>query len=1126
MHFPPFSSTVGLACGSSPFNDAVPPVNSSPIHPVWMSHNPHYPRFHGVQPIFLPVERNNVHLHRPCHQPPSTCHMSVCNFCTHISCCGNSAFPKRPRIEGERLLPTLENGTTTSVFNSSFQASQAHKTPLRTTRPPPPLVKTVQNGSQRRVSAVHCPGIKTTQIPPTRNISENDFKHVLSAHNGCLKDSIKNDDEVIELHSNVVRKPSSAPCKVHPQYSSKTSFEPAKLSYSSEVDKNNNTDKEQHNKKYSTSSQDNIHKDTSVPLSHAKKEWTEKRSRYRQSNATDTENKSYSMRPEELPEHVSSSKAYDQALDRMATREHVQQERCFAKPQEKCFVSRDGSQSGKGHSGDVKEKQHTSVCKCCKEPRSLLDIPERRKYMPQNDYTTDAAPSDYKQEYPSVIRDSCYEKNRATSEKYGNYPALSPTGCHERSTELPQHPYSDQQLTPPSRDKIVQCYPTTNADRQACSDGAFKFQAPHFDLPESTVPQLLRGRPRKRGLKDKSLAYGGVPKYCSKSYQSLSSMSVSPCNRNMQTNDDYVFSASSRIDTNNNSTRETAQIHHKPSVTNENSAIHGRNSGHEEQITRQPLALDEPRKITTPGAHYDRNTNTTITSPVLRYQHLSSEKTHSIENIDRSRDQLGPCTHCQEASRSRCNDSPSVSRDETNNVGNLPQGPKRKRSCSDDSKFVTSLNQLLKRRTDATERQQRSNISFDETQRKEAKLFHEKNFHTRNSQCQEEGRGATIYQLKRNVKSVEENQKPTNTECDESRRMGIAEFPNKRTEAQSLYRGVAEENPRHSASHRLPINKFEKTESGDFKATAISSGNQTSYSVENKALNDQATGMLKTQQLCHSSCAVPLPPDVDELDEMDSGCGGYAIDHSSLPKIVAVHSIVKRDETRGADQSILSASDTKYWNELLKKLNSEMNNFSEGVELQQSKPEMTPEVSTTSNLRSLLNGGKSVIVNQKQKEPTQEERNFTSTSKKDSETQPEHWRMWEYLSTSSTNVTIHVKNSSACAETERKTYLPRKKPTVAELSEKILVTRGRIQKETIPWKKKLLHSLEAIFTKRLRKTEKETGVKASISFEGEKVKEESKEKKNGQKERRNSQGGKEKISAPRQKQEQTIKKKL
>ena len=1127
MHFPPFSSTVGLACGSSPFNDTLPQVNNSPIHSSWMPHNPHYPRFHGVQPVFLPVERRDAHFHRPCLQPPSPCHVGVCNFCTRISCCGNSAFPKRPRLEGDRLLPTLENETTSSVFHATFQASQAHKTPLRTTRPPPPLVKTVQNGSNHRTSAVHSSGTETPQISPARNISGNDFKRVLSAHNGRLRDSIKNGDEVIQFRSNTVRKSSTVLCKVRPQYSSRTCFEPTKRGHGSEVDKDNSTNSEQHNEieKYATSFQNNIHKDTSISLNQAKQKWIEKRPRYRQSSTTGTEKTSYSMRSEEPPEHVSSSGACDQALDCMTTREHIQQERqerWFAEPQEKCFVSRDGNQSVKGQSSDVKVKQHASVCKCCNESRGLRDIPKRRQYMPQNDYTPSAAPRDFKKEYPSTIRDNSYEDSKATGEKYGNYSSLSPAGYHKCDTELRKHSDDNQQFTPPPRNKIAQCYPTTKADHQECGDNPFKLQAPHFNLPESTVPQLRRGRPRTRGLKDKSLGYGGVPKYHPSSCQSLPSKSVSPCNRSMHTNDDHVFSAPYCIDTNNNA-GATDQLRYKPSVTNENSTTSVRNSEHEQQITRQPVVLDAPKKTTTSGAQYDRHTNTSDPSPVLRHQRFSSDKTHNIKNSDRNRDRMGQ------------RKNHDMSRDETTNVGNLHEGPKRESPCCNDSKFVTSLNELLKRRTDASERQQGSNFSFDETQRKEATIFQNKNVHTQSSQCEGERRELTLVQSRRNAKYVEENQKPTNSDCDENRRLGITGFPNKTTDTQSLHRRVAENDPGRSASHRLPIPNCEETESPDFKATVISSGSQVSNNVERKSLNDQATDTSETQQTFCSSLAVPLPPDEDELNEMDSSCGGYAIDHSSFPKIVAVHSILKRDETSGADQSMLSVSDKKYWNDLLKKLNSEMNDFDEGIHTQQSKPEMNPEVSTASSVRSIFKESK-FTGNQKQKEPSPEDKNFTFSPKKDSVTQPEssndgkmnegisHWTMWEYLSTSSNNVTIRVKNPSACAETEKKTHLTRKKPTVAELSEKILVTRERIQKETIPWKKKLLHSLEAIFIKRLRKTEKETGEKASISFEEEKVKEESKEKKNGQKERRNSQGGKDKIAAPRQKQ--TIKKKL
>ena len=1089
MHFPPLSSTVGLACGSSPFNDALPPMTSSSIHPGWMPHNPHYPRFRGVQPFFLPVERSDLHFHRPCHPPPSPCHMSVCNVCTRISCYRNSPFPKRPRFEGGRLLPTLENATTMPVLNATLQASQAHKKSLRTLRPPPPLLKTVQNRSHHRTSAVPCSGTETPQISHARNISGNDSKHALSTHTGCLKDGFKYNDEVsVQFHSNTIRKSSTALCKVYPQYSCGTGLKPTKRGCSSEVDKNNNTNSDKHNEiaQSTTSSHENIHKDTSTSSNLVKKEQTEKRSRFTQSNASDTETESYSMKSQELPEHVSSFRACDHALDCMATREHVQQERqerCFVIPQEKRFLSSDENQSGKSQSCDAKVKHHTLVCKCCSESRSLLYIPERQQNMPQEHHALGVAPRVYKK-YANTASDNSLENNRTTGEQYEKYPVLPPTGYHKCSTDLCKLSYKNQQFTPSPRDKIARCHPTTKEEHQGCVDSPFKFQAPHFSLNESNVPQLRSGGPRTRCLKDKSLDYGGVPKCCPTSCQSLPCKSVSPYNRSMQTNDDFVFSGPSRRNTNNNSTRATDQIPYKPSVTNDNPTTNMRNSESEQQITRQPVVLDQPRKTTTPATQYDRNTDTSITSPVQRYQQFSNEKTHNITNVDRNQDQMGPRTQYQEACRNRCHDSVSVSRDETTNGSNLLQGPKRKSLCS-DSNFVTSLNDLLKRRTDATERQQRANFSFDETQRKEATLFQNKNAHTQSSPCQEERRKATIFQSMGNVKSVEDNQKASKSECDENRRMGTTRFPNEIT------------------------------------------------NMENKALNDQATDTSKTQQTCHSPCPMLLPPDEDELDDMDGSCGGYAIDHSSLPKIVAVHSIVKRDDTRGADQSRLSASDKIYWNDLLKKLNSEMSNFKEGIETQESKPEMTPEVSTTNDLRSLLKGSK-VIDNQKQREPFPGDRNVTFSPKKDSITQPEslnegktnesisQWTMWEYLSPSSRNVAIHVTNPSAYAETERKTQLPRKKPTVPELSKKILITRERIKKETIPWKKKLLYSLEAILTKRLRKTEKETGVKASISFEEGKVKEELKEKKNGQKERRNSQEGKEKIAVPRQKQ--TIKK--
>ena len=54
--------------------------------------------------------------------------------------------------------------------------------------------------------------------------------------------------------------------------------------------------------------------------------------------------------------------------------------------------------------------------------------------------------------------------------------------------------------------------------------------------------------------------------------------------------------------------------------------------------------------------------------------------------------------------------------------------------------------------------------------------------------------------------------------------------------------------------------------------------------------------------------------------------------------------------------------------------------------------------------------------------------------------------------------------------------------TVQELGNKIVETRERLERETIPWKKKILKSLEAVLTKRLRKLERETGEEAGIEI--------------------------------------------
>ena len=77
---------------------------------------------------------------------------------------------------------------------------------------------------------------------------------------------------------------------------------------------------------------------------------------------------------------------------------------------------------------------------------------------------------------------------------------------------------------------------------------------------------------------------------------------------------------------------------------------------------------------------------------------------------------------------------------------------------------------------------------------------------------------------------------------------------------------------------------------------------------------------------------------------------------------------------------------------------------------------------------------------------------------------------------------------------------PKKQYTsLQQLANKVIETRQRIETESIPWKKKILKSLEAVLMKRLRKVERETGEQANLG--GGKISETEKNKVGHQKEK-------------------------
>ena len=69
-------------------------------------------------------------------------------------------------------------------------------------------------------------------------------------------------------------------------------------------------------------------------------------------------------------------------------------------------------------------------------------------------------------------------------------------------------------------------------------------------------------------------------------------------------------------------------------------------------------------------------------------------------------------------------------------------------------------------------------------------------------------------------------------------------------------------------------------------------------------------------------------------------------------------------------------------------------------------------------------------------------------------------------------------------ESNESPKVPKKRPSTEELCKKISNTRERMMSEKIPWKKKVLLRLQMVLLKRLRKTELETGEKATLDVDG------------------------------------------
>ena len=1128
MHLPHLSSTGGLACGSSPFNDDLSPVANSSFHPHCMPGSLHRPYLHSalsdtswpvVQPVFMPVDTNQIRFQSRCHHHPSPCHMSVCSCCDHLSPYGCSTFAKRSRLEGGRQLIPIETGVPSHVINVRAQNSHVDpKLPLRspkTRRPPdspPPLVKISPTIIHKKTPGTH-------SIPETRKTLHSRGSSVIATRNVesvQRHDSLKDRINSSGAYSIALRDFSSTLRKIGPHSLPKNYSKLSKFDTESVPESKSKTNCKKFKKdeveceQCHTSAHHENPKDEFVPPHQAEIDYIENHDRCFE----------LKMGPNETIKHFLSTKVGEDTQDFNQTRnEELQQnyrKRSLAKYREQFYVACECSQTYQPYRYDGNLERNQLV-------QRIPVKTTRRKSVIRHHQTTIPTSSDQKEE-PQVNATRkcyCYESSNPEYQEFKERPVVSPTERVICNTEFSNHLECDQKFIFKAVNKIGRCYPISREDsHQKFDDASNKSEALYSRLPESNVPQLRRGRPRTRGIKDKGPIYDGSLTFGTFNNQSrlkvITSGDIPKLNRNREDPYDEVFYEPACADMNNNDTVAADDSRYRSAASENHSNTNTRLLINGHQTRKKFTFLGQTKQEMYAKEPLDGNTNAKI----------ASSREYSNEYGPQRR---GSLTHYHEASGDNCQKSPSALNDQTYYVSVSRPGIKRSPStpCYGSSRFVMSLNDLLKRRTKSAEELYRTkSFPFYSKQRQDNLQFENSPNEAHNSHSKEEIEEVTKANGRWGSKAPEKNRSAENFHCsvDQS---DVMEFGKK--EPKALHTSGTKEETRLPSTIRLPTTKREQVKCHDFKAKATNSQeNKVSIDV-GKRCQSPDSSMLPTD--CPMSEAVPPSPTEEETNGMNESCGGYAIDHSFLPKIVAVHSIANRDDTpQKSDPKIFSENNKKYWNDLLKKLTFEISNDYEDTQSLKEPIERTPASHHKRNSCSSLLEESKVHDSQYESSPKDgvaflrnvDSSNLCGVKMNNGSAQ----RNMDHCHVSSSqNLTLQVPSPLPIVESEaKKTSLPRKKQTVAELSQKILTTRERIKQETIAWKKKLLYSLEAIFIKKLRKLEKETGEKAEISIEEAMTKEESKEKKNGTKEKRQIHGEKEKISEPCYKQ--TTKKKL
>ena len=788
----------------------------------------------------------------------------------------------------------------------------------------------------------------------------------------------------------------------------------------------------------------------------------------KQSNRPDIKMKTCNIRPveQQLEQHLPLEHC-DEPFHHMATRENANkncQTTLFKKPQQGRVIV----QSGKPRVPKWRQSFYENA------PRDDPNTQQGAIKRSQSFSITEQRPlgitaRDYREGSGDLYG------NKTMNYENSTYTAVSSQEDSETNTEASKHQYQDQRLNqfmPRPNGTIhpqLQYYPPPKGNVQrnrskSCDDTqncASNLQSSYYKVQSNTSScktQLQSEMQYERCLQNTPVKYGDVPT-CSTSNVRLYQRSKSMfCERSqdsptMQSNDVEVNFDASCKDNNTYNTRQTDKVGHYQSVTNENSRTSLNKLAYERQARRyQTAVIDQPQATVSvarphqqPNIGIQRSNSDSSVPPFQKSQFLSSVRSHMPAHQDLN--QMGGLTD-DDLFRDQVQKPLPMARHKATDDRNVCQGVNVISSLG-----ATSLSELQKRRTELSQDRTRLNNSIPNMSR----VSNEKTAVQRSHNQEATG------EPKRYQKKVSEAtlQIPAPTASDVE-----------------------------SQNHKVDI--------------SIPSGNHHSNNVKNRTLNNQAA------DTCQSRTLPPLPSGKD-LDSVDEECGGYAIDHNALPRIVAVHSIVTEDEVlqkqSECESDLFSVSDKKYWNKLLHKLTSDVNEGGDGKsgKISQVNHSIIKNVKDVQEIMFRLENGPS-------KHDTQQK----GLSEPNVLDNVKTWTLWEYLSSPSKDLTIEIKSPTEYVEyveAEKKRPPVRRKLTVAELSEKILYTRERIKQETIPWKKKLLVSLEATFIKRLRKSEKETGEKADIFIINSKDKGECKEKKNGEKEKCNKQVRKKKDAA-------------